>query len=233
MKLRIILLCSLLIICTILGSALSSIKPISRNLALDSDSSKVVLGMLGELRYTLAAFIWLKADYYHHEYELNGKRWEQNKALMSLIRLVTILDPHFTQAYDFGAYHLGFNLNHYDEAYAFLEEGLRNNPDSFELNWEKAYLLYTQKKYTEALPFFLKALREFNRKSYMDQSLDKKLWVLSRLTGCYMELKDWDNAYSYCRQWLAVNPESPIPKEKLEIIQKERGKKPGNLETKN
>lgn len=235
MKKLIILSAILFIACAVLSLQLDATRPSPPDVGVGkvSDSTRILLGMLGEVRYTLAAFIWLKADAYHHEYELYGKDWKTNKALMSLIRLVTDLDPHFIQAYDFGSYHLAVNLKHYDEAYAFLKEGRANNPDDFVLNWETGYLLCTQKKYEEALPYLLMALKENEEKTYMDSTVLKKEWVLSRLVDCYMNLREWDEAEKYCQMWIQAYPKATVPLLRLQIIEQERSKKPIHLETKN
>ena len=147
-------------------------------------SSSALLDILGELRYTAAAVLWMKTDYYHHEFEFSGKNLTKNEPIMPLIRMITILDPHFVQAYDFGAYHLAVNLKHYKESMDFLKEGLQNNPNSFELNWEYGFLLYKEIKYNEALPYLMKARKFREQKTPVYDEWIKMSWVNSRIADC-------------------------------------------------
>lgn len=220
MKTKILVFTFILIICAIIAYNMDRISPGSGKISKDSSSTQILLNMLGELRYTLAAFVWLKADYYHHEYEYNKMDWKRNESLMSLLRLVTILDPHFVQAYDFGGYHLAINLKKPQEAYRFLKEGIANNPGRFELYWELGFILTQEKKYNEALLYLLPALQLVNQTTFMDETALKKLWVVSRIAHCYFELGDWDNAALYCKEWLKMNTRATWPRQKLEIIEK-------------
>ncbi|MGV8118718.1 MAG: tetratricopeptide repeat protein [Candidatus Xenobiia bacterium LiM19] len=185
-----------------------------------SDSRQIFLSMLGEMRYTLAAFVWLKADYYHHDAEASGENWTENKSLMPLIRLVTYLDPHFVQAYDFGGYHLAVNLKKPEEGINLLQEGIRNNPGSFDLLWEMGYILSEQKRYKEAIPYLLQALPLVEQKSTMDEVAEKKLWIVSRLAHGYYAEKDYDKTLQYCREWLVMKPNYNWPRQKIEEIEK-------------
>ncbi len=146
------------------------------------NNPSALLDILGELRYTAAAILWLKTDYYQHEYEFQGHDYRTNEPIMPLIRLVTILDPHFVQAYDFGAYHLAVNLKKNKESMKFLQEGITNNPEAFELVWEYGFLLYLDKKYSEALPFLMKARTLRSQKTPVYEDWLKIVWVDSRIS---------------------------------------------------
>jgi len=204
-----------------LGLTVEKIKPdYGRGITAKSDSREMFLSVLGEMRYTLAAFVWLKADYYHHDAEASRQPWTENKSLMPLIRLVTYLDPHFVQAYDFGGYHLAVNLKKPEEGINLLQEGIRNNPDSFDLLWEMGYVLSGQKRYSEAIPYLLKALPLAEQKSTMDDVAEKKVWIISRLAHAYYAEKDYDKALEYCREWRLLKPNYNWPRQKIEEIEK-------------
>jgi tetratricopeptide (TPR) repeat protein len=218
MRQRLALCIGLIILCAVIGTVIENMRTDRIPVNDKTDSTQLMLGMLGELRYTLAAFVWLKADFYHHEYDYSNKDWRSNEALMSLIRLVTILDPHFVQAYDFGGYHLAVNLGRPKEAIKFLDEAIRNNPDNFELNWEMGYVLTNQKKYREALGYLLQARALWTQKSHMDDVALKQIWVVSRIAHCYYELDEWKEARTYCKEWLKISPDAYWPQQKLKII---------------
>ena len=160
--------------------------------------SSALLDIVGELRYTAAAILWVKIDIYHHEHEFRGKEIMRNAEILPLFRMVTLLDPHFIQAYDTGAFNLVVDLKKVDEGLAFLREGIRNNPDSFELNWEYGFLMYYEKKYEEALPYLLKAYE--NRDKTVTNIYDdnmKIVWINSRIINCYEELGQPEKANPY------------------------------------
>jgi tetratricopeptide (TPR) repeat protein len=68
------------------------------------------------------------------------------------------LDPHNVEAYTIGAYWLADRLRKKDEAVVFLKEGLKNNPDNWEISAEigRIYFQY-YKRYRIAGIFLAKA----------------------------------------------------------------------------
>ena len=164
------------------------------------NSPSALIDILGELRYTAAAILWMKTDYYQHEYEYSGKDFRTNEPIMPLIRLITLLDPHFIQAYDFGAYHLAVNLKKKDESMKFLKEGITNNPDAFELNWEYGFLLYIDKKYSESLPYLTKARTLRNQKTPVYDDWIKMIWVNSRIADTLKKLGKSEEAEPYLNE---------------------------------
>lgn len=163
--------------------------------------SSALLDIVGELRYTAAAILWVKADIYHHELEFRGLDTVQNTDIMPLFRMITLLDPHFIQAYDTGAYSLVVNLNRVKEGLDFLKEGIRNNPDSFELSWEYGFLMFYEKDYAEALPYLIKA--HDNRDNALTSVYDehmKIVWVNTRIVKCYEELGKPEKAEPYRKE---------------------------------
>jgi hypothetical protein len=63
-----------------------------------------------------------------------------NTELLPWYRLATLADPQSSRAYSVGAWWLK-DMN-FDEAVRFVEEGIRNNPDAFQLHLVKGRLLY-------------------------------------------------------------------------------------------
>ena len=58
------------------------------------------------------------------------------REILPWLRLAADLDPQKTETYTVGAFFLREHLNRPDQAEAFLREGLRNNPDSYEILFE-------------------------------------------------------------------------------------------------
>jgi tetratricopeptide (TPR) repeat protein len=77
-----------------------------------------------------------------HTHLANGKVRE----ILPWLRLSADMDPHRVQTYLTAAYWLRGTLNQPDEAERFLREGLRANPDSFEILIELGYVYDANKK---------------------------------------------------------------------------------------
>ena len=58
--------------------------------------------------------------------------------LLPWFRIMTITDPHYVMGYTVG----GWSVSHHDEsaALAFLEEGIRNNPESFQIRLARGFI---------------------------------------------------------------------------------------------
>ena len=55
----------------------------------------------GEFRIVAANLLWSKVvDHYHHQYLADGGDWSKNESLLPLLHTITVLDPHFVQAYE-------------------------------------------------------------------------------------------------------------------------------------
>ena len=94
--------------------------------------------LAGSFRTVGANVLWMKVDEYHHEWaEVRGLDWTQNKSLLPLLRAITYLDPHFTEAYEtYGS--ILMHQNQPAQSVAILDEGIRNNPACSSLNEEAA-----------------------------------------------------------------------------------------------
>jgi tetratricopeptide (TPR) repeat protein len=109
-----------------------------------SVAALVVRSFLGEVRGLAADFLWLRVDEYQHRRRIvGGNLLEQDdEALMPLVRLITWLDPHFVDAYALGGQWLAFHFSHPQQAVAFYEEGIRNNPNDFDLHTGAAWVYW-------------------------------------------------------------------------------------------
>ncbi len=93
----------------------------------------VYANLAGQFRSVFANLLWMKADNYHHEFTEHNPHWAQDSDILPLMRMITYLDPHFTQAYASGGWMLGLYQKRPAQAKQFLTEGIRNNPKSSEL----------------------------------------------------------------------------------------------------
>ena len=100
----------------------------------------VFAALAGEFRATIANLLWIKVNQYHHEFSEKHADWTKNTDVMPIIRMITVLDPRFVEAYLYGAWILGPGCGRYPEAEGFLREGIRNNLDDSELHIELAII---------------------------------------------------------------------------------------------
>jgi len=109
-----------------------------------SVAAVVVRSFLGQIRGLAADFLWLRVDEYQHRRRIIGGDLlrQDDEALMPLVRLITWLNPRFVDAYALGGQWLAFHFNRPHEAVAFYEEGIRNNPQDFDLHNGAAWVYW-------------------------------------------------------------------------------------------
>lgn len=99
-----------------------------------------LLGAFSGFRQVIAGLLWVRADSFFHQGNYD--------AILPMIRLITWLDPNWLDVYATGAWHMMYNFtdedNRSDRRYlvpglALLNEGIRNNPDVYDLYKEKGW----------------------------------------------------------------------------------------------
>jgi tetratricopeptide (TPR) repeat protein len=111
---------------------------------------------------------------------------DQLKEIMPWLYYSTEIDPHNVLAYTLAGYYLAERFNKVDEAIKVLRRGLKNNPDSWQINAEIGRIYYQDlKEYDSALMYLLRA------KKLIDKTPHDKFeerYVLSFLALTYKEL---------------------------------------------
>lgn len=154
--------------CVLSEGLLSANAPKMESAPAENAALRTVMAMAGQFRIVFANLLWIKVDQYHHEYIEHHGDWTQDTDLLPLLRMITWLDPHFVQAYQVAGFMLSGRLHRYEHARQLLQEGIRNNPRSFELYEEMGMaILRARKDYREAYTYLTKALSlasdEFDR----------------------------------------------------------------------
>jgi tetratricopeptide (TPR) repeat protein len=150
-----------------------------------------------------------------HTHLSNGKERE----LLPWLKLSAELDPQRIDTYTVSAYWLRTRLDKVDEAEAFLREGLRNNPSSYEILFELGRLFEEEHKDSDrARNLFRSALvkwrqREANAKQPNLLALEQ---ILTQLAALEQRLGNYSQAVSY---WELVRKVSPAPEEVEKRIQ--------------
>ncbi|AIE87073.1 tetratricopeptide repeat protein [Fimbriimonas ginsengisoli] len=123
------------------------------------DPLQMIFALAG-FREMIAGILWVRADSFFDSGNYD--------AILPIIRLVTLLDPHEIDVYATGMWHIGYNFTDEEQrsdrryipsALALGKEGARNNPDTYELYFETGWLWYHKidDDYQNAVDWFLKA----------------------------------------------------------------------------
>lgn len=109
----------------------------------------------GEFRVVAANVLWAKVvDHYHHQYMADGGDWSKNESLLPLLKTITELDPHFTQAYQLMGGTILPRTGRTAEGEKMLALGLKSNPNDWEMYREMAMLYaWTEHRPDWALPY--------------------------------------------------------------------------------
>ena len=91
------------------------------------------------VRATLADVYWLQTIQYYGEHVKTDHRLD---SLPAMVRLVTSLSPHFTEAYFFGAFSM-IDVGRPATAYALLQQGYRANPRDWRFPFYLGFFAYT------------------------------------------------------------------------------------------
>lgn len=107
---------------------------------------------------------WLNSqvhpDGHHH---LHGKRYE--KEVLPWLWAAVKSDPHNERAIMVASYWLGKRLEEYDQALRMLEAGIRENPDSYRLELERARtLMRASRPERQVYESLLRAEEKWNRR---------------------------------------------------------------------
>jgi len=135
----------------------------------------LVGNLLGQFRTVAANWLWMKADVYHHEYIEKDPHWTRNLDILPLMRMVTWLDPHFTQAYASAAWMLALYNARPGQARAFLQEGLRYNPQSPDLHQTMAIIAWRCDGNPRAALYHLRKARDFTKDAFERRSLERSI----------------------------------------------------------
>lgn len=105
------------------------------------------LGAVSGFRQVIAGLLWVRADSFFHQGNYD--------AILPLVRIITWLDPNFLDVYSTGAWHIMYNFTdeyqRSDRRYlpaglALLEEGIRSNPNLWDLYADAGWTYYDKIK---------------------------------------------------------------------------------------
>ena len=138
---------------------------------------------------------------------------DQLKEIVPWLYYAAKTDPHNVLAYTLTGYYLTFKLDKTDEAIEFLREGIKNNPDSWQVYAEMG-VIYFQK-----LEDYAKAVRYLETaKKLLDKSPHDKFqerYVLTFLAESYEDLGQKDKALPLYKRLHELFPDAEAFQKKV------------------
>lgn len=158
------------------------------------------------LRQAVAGLLWIRTDEFFHRGEF--------ETIIPLSRLVTWLDPQQIDVYSTASWHLDFNFVDSDQrsdkrlippAIKLMEEGIRNNPDIYDLYFDLAWTHYywKAKDYEKALEWLKKAVQHDGRDPNTGKRIPRPGFVDRMLAHTYEKVGLFDEAEKQWRKNLA------------------------------
>ena len=138
------------------------------------------------LRHFMASALFLQLDDYHHIEMYQGVSWTEVTDYLPQMWIIARLDPTFTDVYTDAAYHLAVNLGEVDRGIEFIREGLANNPDSLDVVYEYAYLMWqtgrgSSEEVTEACLNYLTLVRRSGGDAYQQYNEPSSSLILAEV----------------------------------------------------
>lgn len=179
-----------------------------------SASTSITSGLSGEqllvalagFREMVAGILWVRGDSFFDSGNYD--------AILPIIRIVTWLDPHQIDVYATGMWHISYNFTDDEQrsdrryipsALALGKEGVRQNPDTYELYFENGWLWYHKidDNYEKAVKWFEDAHKQKDiidgRKNLLSNAyqknneIEKALNLYLKLQGEAQKRYDNDN----------------------------------------
>ncbi|MDD4203046.1 MAG: hypothetical protein PHQ52_06225 [Candidatus Omnitrophica bacterium] len=138
------------------------------------------------------------------------------KELLPWIEYAVKLDSNNIQAYNLGGYWLIYRMNLPDKGISLLKEGIRNNPDAWQL-YATLGLFYYQQKDTEKSEYYLTKASDLGKTFGMDK-VDKHL-IYTPLAEIYKNTGKISDSITLYQELEKDFPDDPAIKTKIEEYQ--------------
>lgn len=161
-----------------------------------------IVASIAGFKEVIAGALWIRADSFFHSGDY--------QAIIPIVRLVTWLDPHNLDVYTTGAWHLDYNFvdnktqmsdkRYIPASIAFLKEGIRNNPDVWDLYFELGWTHYNKKlmDYNKSLEYIEKACKHDGLDPNTGERIPRYEFVDRMLAHAYEKVGRFDDSI---KQW--------------------------------
>ncbi|HSI71873.1 MAG TPA: hypothetical protein VK934_01745 [Fimbriimonas sp.] len=170
-------------------------------------ADQLLFALIG-FRELIAGILWVRADSFFDTGNYD--------AILPIVRVVTILDPHQIDVYATGMWHIGYNFTDEEQrsdrryipsALALGMEGARNNPQTYEMFFETGWMWYhkVDDYYDNAVYWFKEAHERpdiqtarknilamaYQRAGMIDEARDMYSGLYGRAAETFAKSKDW------------------------------------------
>jgi tetratricopeptide (TPR) repeat protein len=152
------------------------------------------------------------------------------REILPWLRLTAELDPHKVETYVIASFTLRSRLGQVDEAEVFLREGLRANPDSYEILFELGRI-HDENRHDAA---GARNLWELALKKWLKQEAAEKkpdVFVYEQIVGYLARLEEqqgnYDRAIFYYEKVKAVSPAAARIQQSIDELKARQARKPG------
>jgi len=119
-------------------------------------SGRYLRPVAGGFRHLLADMLWLRAIQYYGEHRKTDLVFDKAGHVFEVL---TDLDPHFVEAFRFGALVLVEDADEPEWGIELLRKGIRENPDRWELYFDLGFHYFRLRQYEYAASYFHRAAR--------------------------------------------------------------------------
>lgn len=185
----------------------------------DHEHAATAMPTLAELHWDLWSYLNSRVHPREHRH-LAGSREEQE--VLPWLWAAARVDPHNILAYEVGAYWLARRLKRVDEALRFIRDGIRNNPESADLEFCRGEILLAACHDLDgAAAAFLEARRKWQPGTTQEEKEDNQFMLarnLMYLADIYAKQGNPDRAREYYRETLTVIPGHALATQKLRAL---------------
>ena len=157
---------------------------------------------------------------------LSDKGTNAPREILPWVKLAAQLDPHKVESYTVGAYWLR-QLNKEDDAEQFLREGLRQNPQSYEIALELGRGYFEKHDYMRARNVLEMAITRWREQENHKSSEQQNTFAAAQILTCLARVEDRTGNKDRAISWLTILKKlSPYPDEVDKRIEEVRAGKP-------
>lgn len=156
----------------------------------------------------------------------------QEREILPWLKFSAELDPQRIETYTVSAYWLRERLHKVDEAEQFLRQGLRANPDSYEILYQLGVISRENRKDTvKARNLWELALRKWHKQESTKEDPDTFLFlqITSHLSLLEEEEGRWDKALAYMTLWKSRSPDPSLIQGRIDELRKKMEDKPASV----
>ena len=173
---------------------------------------EVLIDVFGEIKTVAARYLWFRMDLFHEVLDEQGVPTAEQFEVLPLLRMVTLLDSTMTDSYDQIVWDLYKGNGDLKLAAEILEEGIRLNPKSFQLNFRKAFLHHMEKQDEKCIRTAARSLVLTEEPVERSNSLRLMFWSAKRLGDVTLQKK-------IAADLIILRPRDPIWKREMARLQ--------------